>query len=258
MNFKYNQDFPDFAMPWAGHKYFVYDLVKEMRPKKIAELGTFKGTSMFAMLQSISDNKYTTEFNAIDSWEGDKHAGYYEGEKWLEDIKELLAKHYNQQNVKLHKTYFDNALTLFEDKSIDLLHIDGLHTYEAVKHDFESWLPKLNENGIILFHDIVEKKEDFGVWKLWDELKQSDGYFTIEFHHSHGLGVLTRSSESREHLDKLIRKEREYMTLAYEDLKIHTNKIQREFNYLDQELKFIHNSKYWKIKAKIKGLIGKK
>lgn len=258
MNFNYNQDFRDFSLPWAGHKYFVYDLVKSFQPEKIVELGTFKGTSMFAMLQAIKDHNLQSEFNAIDSWEGDRHAGYYEGEKWLEDIKLSLSKYYNEQNVKLHRTYFDSALEHFEENSIDLLHIDGLHTYEAVKHDFDSWLPKVKGNGIILFHDIVITREDFGVWKLWEELKQSEDYHTIEFHHSCGLGVLTRSIKTKEILESLIKNEAKYITMAYEDAKVYAEKLELEKSYLDRELQFIHNSKYWKFKSKIKRLLGKK
>jgi hypothetical protein len=87
----------------------------------------------------------------------------------------------------LRKT-FDDALADVPDGSTDLLHIDGLHTYDAVRHDFESWLPKLSDRAIVLFHDTAERKDDFGVWKLWGELEAR--YPSFAFTHWHGLGVL--------------------------------------------------------------------
>ena len=88
---------------------------------------------------------------------------------------------------RLLRMEFDNALTMFEDRSIDLLHIDGYHTYEAVRHDYTVWYPKLSENSIVLFHDTAVRHGDFGVFRFWEELSELPH---LEFPHSNGLGIL--------------------------------------------------------------------
>jgi hypothetical protein len=171
---------------WAGHIPFAMFLVAAFRPRVFVELGAFRGASYCAFCQTVKSAKTGTKCFAVDTWQGDPHAGQIEREV----LVKLKAHHdplYNDFS-RLVESTFDTALDDFTDGSIDLLHIDGFHTYEAVRHDFETWQPKMSERGIVLFHDTNVRERDFGVWKLWDEVKQNRPHF--EFLHSHGLGVL--------------------------------------------------------------------
>lgn len=186
---EFTKDLSIDSSAWSGHYSFAYDLVANTKPKIIVELGTHKGNSLFSFSQAVKDFNLDTEIHAIDTWEGDSQTGYY-GNEIFTEFKKIVNKYYQNVNIVPHKKYFDDAIKEFENNSIDILHIDGLHTYEAVKHDFETWLPKVKKkNGIILLHDVCETQGDFGVYKLWEELCKKYQK-TITFPHSHGLGVI--------------------------------------------------------------------
>jgi FtsZ-binding cell division protein ZapB len=170
---------------WLGHIPFAYWVIEKIKPRVFVELGTHTGASYFAFCQSISANKTGTKAYAVDTWIGDEHAGFYD-ESVFRSVEE--ANQMYKSFSTLLRTTFDEASKSFEDKTIDLLHIDGLHTYEAVKHDFDTWFPKLAENAVVLFHDTNVHKDDFGVYKFWAEIAAK--YPSMEFFHYHGLGVL--------------------------------------------------------------------
>jgi O-antigen biosynthesis protein len=234
-NFEFTSELPLESSAWSGHYFFAYDLVANTKPNVIVELGTHKGNSLFSFAQAIKDFNLGTELHGIDTWEGDEHAGFY-GEEVYKAFLEIKNKYYKEVDIIPHKMFFDDAVDKFEDNSIDILHIDGLHTYDAVKHDFENWLPKVRKKtGIILFHDVCEKSDDFGVYKLWEDLKKK--YKTITFDHYHGLGVLFlnknpfgKTYPSPELLTKYYKKISEVQDLnkTLNDKDIHINNLERE------------------------------
>lgn len=172
---------------WVGHIPFTFWLIEKLKPKQLVELGSHFGNSYFSFCQAIVELGLEADCYAVDTWEGDPQAGYY-GDEVFKLVQTYNKRLYNDISTLLRST-FDEAVHHFDNNSIDLLHIDGLHSYEAVKHDFESWRSKVNDQrGIVLFHDTSVKHGDFGVWKLWEELTSEYPHFTLD--HSYGLGVL--------------------------------------------------------------------
>lgn len=172
---------------WLGHLPFARWIIQEIKPKIFVELGTHYGHSYFSFCQSVVEAGLSTKCYAVDTWRGDEHAGQYSDEVFAK-VNVHHQKHYAEFSRLLRMT-FDEAVTYFADESIELLHIDGMHTYEAVRHDFETWLPKLAPGAVVMFHDINVHERNFGVWKFWEEL-QARYPNSLEFTHSYGLGVL--------------------------------------------------------------------
>ena len=172
---------------WEGHRDFAYDLLQFVRPERLVELGSQYGCSLFTFCQAVRDFELDTEINAVDLWSGDIGAEIT-GEEVYALVQKTAATYYPEVNLHLFQMCFDDARPNFADNSIDILHIDGGHTFEDVEHDFTTWLPKLKENGIVLFHDVYSPI-DQGSCDHWEKTKKEyDCYF--DFTHSCGLGIL--------------------------------------------------------------------
>ena len=172
--------------PWTGHLSFAFWLTKALRPRSFVELGTHTGNSYFAFCQGMAAYTASGRAYAVDTWAGDEHAGFY-GNEVYSDVVAFNNQHFRQFSTLIRST-FDEARPYFAEGSIDLLHIDGMHSYEAVRHDFETWRPALSKRAVVVFHDTNVRERDFGVWRFWMEISGSHPSF--EFAHSNGLGVL--------------------------------------------------------------------
>jgi hypothetical protein len=68
---------------------------------------------------------------------------------------------------------FQRVRKALGSQPFDASFIDGDHSYESVKMDFETYRPPVGKGGVIAFHDIAENNNPrFQVHRFWTEVKQ--------------------------------------------------------------------------------------
>jgi predicted O-methyltransferase YrrM len=167
-------------------------IFQELNPKYILEIGTANGGSLFCFCKLAQDD---ATIISIDLPERPFGGGYPE---WKIPIYQAFAKE-NQKLYLLRKDShqqetLEEVKKILNGKELDFLFIDGDHSYEGVKKDFEMYSPLVRKEGIIAFHDIINNdptRLDIEVPKFWLEVK--DRYLFKEIiidKINYGLGIL--------------------------------------------------------------------
>lgn len=174
----------EYSSAWLGHMEFAHWLSKLLNPSITVDLGVDHGHSTFSFASANKGIVY-----GIDSFDGDIQSGIRNTFDIVNQLNaEFIKNNYYSNNIKFIKGYFDDVYDNFNE-TIDILHIDGLHTIEAVSNDYTKWITKTSENAVILFHDVISYPNTVG--KLFNSIHQ---YPKCYFTHSHGLGVVCKNS----------------------------------------------------------------
>ncbi len=165
---------------WMLHTPMAAMLMRMLAPRSFVELGVYRGDSYAAFCEAARAIAATSgggleaaapQCLGIDTWAGDVHGGFY-GPDVLAELRTFHDARYSAFS-RLLQAAFDDALPQVAEGSVDLLHIDGLHTYDAVAHDFHVWRGKLSDRAVVLFHDTTEHLPGFGVWQFWRKSRRS-------------------------------------------------------------------------------------
>lgn len=97
-------------------------------------------------------------------------------------------KYINDEDLKSRWTFIQgNSTKILWDKQIDILFIDGDHSYDGCKKDYEKYEPFVKPGGIIIMHDITCRH--YGVKDLWKEIKYPKVNIKLN---TVGLGIINK------------------------------------------------------------------
>jgi hypothetical protein len=119
-----------------------------------AEIGVKSGRNIAELLLRCPD----TDWLAVDPWTrtgGYSHWSSGQVRRNEQQFDDVMSHHPGK--IKKLKMTSRQAEVYVADSSLDLVFIDGDHSYEAVKEDIALWTPKVREGGIIAGHDYANK-----------------------------------------------------------------------------------------------------
>jgi cephalosporin hydroxylase len=158
-------------------------LLEQHELRTVIEIGTYSGGTLYCWCRLAEPDALIVSI--------DLPGGVFGGGCTPERVEEMKLW-FPQERQQLHllpkdsheRSTLEEVESLLGETKVDFLFIDGDHTYEGVKQDFELYSPLVKTGGLIAFHDIVEAPEypASRVWALWAELKGAYRHaeFTIE------------------------------------------------------------------------------
>lgn len=165
-------------------------IVEKRAPVHALEIGTAWGGTLF-FLTRLASSRATIV--SLDLPGGKFGGGYSTRRKWF---YQRFARRHQRLHLLQGDSHsgemFQQVSVAFSGMPLDYLFIDGDHSYEGVRNDFEMYAPMVRKGGLIAFHDIVEGAPDAvgGVPRFWEEIKyRYCGQEIIADPHQGGYGI---------------------------------------------------------------------
>lgn len=133
-------------------RWFV-DEVARRRPSTVVEIGTSRGGSLLGLCRAAPDEATIV---SVDIPAGLGGSGY---PRWKEHVLASFAK--PGQDLHLVRADSSDPATaervseILDDRPLDLLFIDGDHSYEGVRADWDAYSPMVGPGGVAILHDVL-------------------------------------------------------------------------------------------------------
>ena len=161
----------------GNHGYFslLHNLTSNIEGT-IVELGNREGLGILSIYDALSENSELYTLDIVD------------------DVRFINDKIKSDSRVKILNDFdaldSDRVSKTFEKKSISMIFLDTIHTYEQVLAEFILWEPYMKDDCVMLIDDIRPSMEGRTKWRFHTELGYTYKYDVTEWaHNDTGFGV---------------------------------------------------------------------
>jgi predicted O-methyltransferase YrrM len=164
--------------------------VRRLDPRTVVEIGTSMGGTLYLWTRVARPDAVIVSIDLP----GGRFGGGYS------PLRTPIYRRFARDRQKLHlmradsheNSTLEHVKWLLGGGPIDFLFIDGDHTYEGVKSDWEMYAPLVRPGGLVAFHDVAGDYETTQVKKFWDEIKADHRHreYMVHPRGQYGIGVL--------------------------------------------------------------------
>lgn len=152
----------------------LIEVVRSLRPSSICEIGAAGGGTTFMLAQAAASNATLISLDLAFTESRRAAVSRFASEE--QKITCLRLDSHSPDSVRA-------VADCLSGRSLDVLYLDGDHSYEGIKADFQMYSPLVRPGGLIVFHDIVpDYKSRYGIEtnsyvggvpRFWEEVKAS-------------------------------------------------------------------------------------
>ena len=183
----------DFRSGLGDSANLLYGFVRSMKPETCVEIGSARGKSACFIGMALKENGrgklYAIDPHTTTAWNDDQSV------ETLSVLQSNITQLGLDNQVSILRTTSEEAARQWT-RSIDFIFIDGDHSYEGVKRDWELFLPHIKPFGLAVFHDTIwdlapseHSRTDMGVPRFVDELREK-GYPVLTIDRDCGVSVV--------------------------------------------------------------------
>lgn len=194
----------DLGKGGLGYGWIHYSLIRMLSSKNVLCIGSKWGYIPAVCAMACRDSKEGV-VDFVDAGYDMNDYGRVAGKHWggagfwkkcntKKYFGEFGLEKYISLKVMESRAYAEK----YKSKRFGYVHIDGDHSYEGVKLDFELFWPRVETGGFLAIHDIGSPDKDgnvYGTRKLWDEIVKSGKYRLIDFNEDPGIGIIQKTEK---------------------------------------------------------------